>query len=76
MPWYAFFTRTKILPSFSKGVVKQARIIAEIHNTYTALTVLRFRDKTGRLPENLSDLVPDYVQTNFGRYSHKKTIQL
>lgn len=49
-----------LLPSLSHVVVKDARSIARLRATETALIIERYRVATGRLPNQLSDCAPTF----------------
>jgi len=50
-----------LLPSLSRIVVREAATEAAIRLAATALTVERFRADRGRLPDNLSELTPQFL---------------
>ena len=52
-----------IMPSLSGVITQDLRTIAHLRVGDTALAVQRYRLKTGKLPEKLTDLVPEYFKS-------------
>lgn len=52
-----------ITPSLSGVITQDLRTIAHLRAADAALAVQRYRLKAGRFPENLSDLVPAYLES-------------
>jgi len=50
-----------LLPPFSSAIIKEATGLAEVKAAQTALAVERFRQANGKLPEKLSELVPQFL---------------
>ncbi|MFH0911696.1 MAG: hypothetical protein V1918_09365 [Planctomycetota bacterium] len=59
-PKYAVFTAL-LLPALDSVIEADVRGIEILRVTHAALTVERFRVKYDRLPENLSELVPEFL---------------
>lgn len=49
------------LPSLTRAIELHARLIAQTRCLLTALAAERFRMATGRFPESLNELTPDYL---------------
>lgn len=50
-----------LLPALGNAVVKEAKSLAQIYTTQTALAVERYRLANGKLPDNLDSLVPQFL---------------
>jgi hypothetical protein len=50
-----------LLPALGNAIVKEANGLAQVRSAQTALAVERFRLAHGRLPENLNELVPQFL---------------
>jgi hypothetical protein len=50
-----------MLPALGNTIVKEANGLAQVRTAQTALAVERFRLAHGRLPENLDELVPQFL---------------
>jgi len=51
------------LPAMSKMTEKEARALANVRLTRTALAIERFRQATGKLPDELKQLTPQFLPT-------------
>ncbi|MEK6677156.1 MAG: hypothetical protein AABZ47_16070 [Planctomycetota bacterium] len=56
-----FLVKT-LLPSLSRACLLNARIHAELDCARCGVAAERFRLKTGRMPESLSELVPEFLE--------------
>ncbi len=50
-----------LLPAFDLAVFKEATELAKVREAGVALAIECFRQQTGRLPENLNELVPQFL---------------
>ena len=62
LPWYAFMTRM-VMPALGRVADMQAKSTAMLTCAGVALAVERYRLAQGKLPEELEELVPDYLST-------------
>ncbi len=58
-----YFVTKITLPALSKVGSIDLRVRAQLDSAITALSVERFRQAEGRLPESLEELVPRYMET-------------
>jgi hypothetical protein len=57
--WYLL--SSLLLPAMDSAVFREASEVAHVRTAQAALAVERFRKVQGRLPENLNDLVPQFL---------------
>lgn len=62
LSWRLAFA-TRLLPSFESAYEDEWRRRTELNTAWVALGVERFRLATGRLPGNLDELVPQYLDS-------------
>ncbi|HZM02897.1 MAG TPA: hypothetical protein VFC44_07720 [Candidatus Saccharimonadales bacterium] len=58
-----YILSTLLLPSISRLVESEASTQVSVQLAITALAIERFRLERGRLPDELKDLVPQYIDT-------------
>lgn len=51
------------MPAFSRIITLDLRNIAKLRTARAAIAIQRYRLATGKLPETLEDVVPDYLKT-------------
>jgi hypothetical protein len=60
LPSTQFLTKI-LIPSLSRACELHARVIAQLRSTRAGLAAEQYRMKTGKLPDSLNALVPDYL---------------
>jgi hypothetical protein len=50
-----------IMPALSRVTTLDVRSIAQLHTARTGLAIQRYRLATGKLPDNLTELIPTYL---------------